>query len=410
LNLLNILLNTIKYRFSSLVRRIRLLTSPSNFKSVVLVKVSAFFRSLLDFKPRDKNDYYTVFGWMISKKLAYLIVLGIGLISLIYVTNVKNIYFSTEGDGVKTYSYNNILLRFTDGQVRIKGAGGYTAYEGFVSKGYAEGNGRLYDHDEDLVYAGNFSKSKFEGQGVSYYDDGMTCYSGEFSDNDYNGQGTLMRQSGSTEYTGAFVNGMKDGDGVLYNTSGKAVFSGRFMQDDIAYSDLVGLTAEDLNVAYTGARTIYQGDDTFQVLLEDIDAIYDGSVNSNTLDDSVNIDSVYVLKDYFRINGKKMVTIEELTEFFGEPAYSGTSPVTQTEALAISKVRQQSGEKYYSPVSIDMEYVYDDYYTVTGYDSDELVYLYTYDFAGVRYTFVTEDMGKSFGFYYMTKSNEEDEE
>lgn len=410
MNLLNIFINTIKYRFAAIITKIRLLASPANLKNQVVVRITEFFRSLLNFKPRDKHDYYTVFGWMISKKLAYLVVLGIGVVSAIYVANVRNIYFGGEGDGVKTYSYNNVLLRFTKGKVRIKGAGGYVAYEGMVNKGYADGEGRLFDHDEELVYEGNFSNSMFEGQGTQFFEDGAVRYNGEFSNNEYNGHGTLMRPSGTIEYTGAFVNGMKDGEGELFDSTGKNVFNGRFVQDDIAYSDLVGLTAEELSSVYNGRRTIYQGDNTFQVHLEDIDAIYDGSVNSDTLDDSVNIDSLYVLNDYFRINGTKMVTIEELTDFFGDPVYSGTSPVTQTEALAISKVRQESGEKYYKPVSIDMEHVFDDYYTVTDYDRDELIYLYTYEFAGVRYTFVTEDMGRSFGFYYMTRSGSEDEE
>jgi len=194
---------------------------------------------------------------------------------------------------------------------------------------------------------------------------------------------------------------MREGDGVLYSNAGTKIYTGRFSQDEIIYSELLGKSTEEVSGIYSGKRTLYEGDDKFEVELSDINVIYEGSSNSNALDDSIMVESVYVLDDYIMCNGKKMLTIDDLESYFGEPAYEGSSYVTQTEALAISKIRKSTGDLYYDAVDITEEYVYDDYFTISDYDSQKLVYLYSFSRDNVEYTFVCRDADKKFGFYFI---------
>ena len=105
-------LNSIKAKFIPLWTKIRLFTSPTYLKTEVLRRLIVYFRKLTDIRPRDKHDYYGVFGWLVSKRLAFFIVAFIGLASAYYVTEVHPLsVFTSGGNGIKTYDYNSIPLR-----------------------------------------------------------------------------------------------------------------------------------------------------------------------------------------------------------------------------------------------------------------------------------------------------------
>ena len=111
-NLFNVLFSTIKSRFAAIVSRLRLWLSWNYLRTRIIGGIRDFFYRLLDVKPKNKNDYYTVFGWMISKKLAYAIVVIIGVLSLWYITATTKIFDKlTQNGGLRTYSYNSVLLR-----------------------------------------------------------------------------------------------------------------------------------------------------------------------------------------------------------------------------------------------------------------------------------------------------------
>ena len=139
-NLFQVLFGTIKSKFASIVSRIKLWTSWSYLRTRITNLIKDFFYKLLDVRPKNKNDYYTMFGWMVSKRLAYFIIVMIGVLSLWYITATTNIFSSigTTG-GLRTYKYNSVLLRLANNKVRIKGRSDYIAYVGDVSKGYVTG-------------------------------------------------------------------------------------------------------------------------------------------------------------------------------------------------------------------------------------------------------------------------------
>ncbi len=404
-DLFNTFLSSIKYQFSRYVNRFRTLTSKTYLKNKLWGKIKLFFTNLFDVKPKDKNDYYRIFNWLVSKRLAYLIVVIIGIVSVSFLYRNKENFFGTEDDSIKSYSYSSVLLRFAKGDVRIKGKGGYLAYEGNVEKGKVTGKGKLYNHDENILYDGEFDYNEYNGRGTLYYPTGTVNYTGDFVDNKFDGEGTLYRDSGNVWYSGGFKNGMMDGTGSLYNISGSQIYTGAFAADSLVYSALIGKTTEEISNAYTGSRTLFEGDDFFNVYMEDIDAIYEGVTNEDALDDAVKVRAVYVLQDYFKTGRSELRTIDDLRSYFGTPLYAGESNMTQSEALAISQIRKTTGDKYFGDPELMTSRVFDDDYKIDGYKNYGEVYIESYMYGGATYTFVFG--GKSddnFGFYYISNN------
>lgn len=396
-------LNAIKAKVVPLWTKIRLLTNPTYLKTEVLRRLIIYFRKLTDVRPKDKNDYYGMFGWLISKRLAFFIVAFIGLASAYYLTVVQPLSVFTSGEnGIKTYEYDSIPLRFTDGRVRILGKSEYLAYEGDVKKGVVQGNGVLYRKDGTKAYEGQFENSRFQGTGTSYYPTEQIQYTGTFQENLYSGVGKLYRTNGSLEYTGSFLNGMKEGEGSLYDSGNNKVYTGNFSKDQLLYSDFVGKSTAEAGGMYVGSKTVYTNEEYFVVDMADIDAVYYGRQDEENLDDQVLIEGVYVLKDAYEYSGKTLKTITEVNRIMGEPIYEGNAYVILPEAVAIH-VLNLSGSEFYGEVIKDSQEILSDAVVVNGYDDDYSVYIYTYVQDGLRYTFFGKDKNGKFAMYLIEK-------
>ncbi len=400
-NLFTVLITTLKAKITPIVSRIRMWTSWNFIRTHLISKIRDFFASLLDVKPRHKKDYYPILGWLVSKRLAFAVVVAVGVLSVFYLFSVGNVLKSARTEGIKTYSYRSLMLRFVSEKVRITGKSGYLAYEGDVEKGYATGSGTLYNKNGVVVYQGAFVKNKYQGNGTSYYDDGTMEYTGSFSENQFDGSGKLYRENGSIAYEGGFALGRKDGQGTLYDSGGSAVYSGSFSQDELVYSELLGKTAQEVAQAYTGARTLYGEGDAFVVLLEDIDAMYLGGSGSESLSGERTVDQIFVLKNTFPAGEKKCETISDLREYFGAEAYEGNSEATLPEALAMNRLAEAGNAV--RAVDMELNSEYSDYYTVESWDHERPVYLYSFEKDGLDYTFICEDKESTFSFYSIEK-------
>lgn len=356
---------------------------------------------MFDVKPKDKDDYYHLFGWLVSKRLAYMIIIVIGVVSASFLYgNRASIFGTGNEDGVKTFNYNSFALRLTTGDVRIKGQSGYLAYEGPVAKGKVTGVGTLYDIDGNTVYEGSFENNEYSGQGTRYFTNGNIWYQGSFLANKFDGQGVEYRQNGSKLYDGEYVAGMKQGNGSLYDNGNNLIYTGAFAMDEIQYSALLGKTATAISEQYTGERVLYEGSDTFDVYMPDINAFYVSSENDNALDDSMKVETVYVLSTTFPTKDGQLKGIKELKGYFGESIYEGYSDAVLSELLAMSFVRNTTGDIVYDDPGVMTSSNYDDYLSIDSYN-DLTVYLYSFDQGGLRYTFVTRDKNQPFGFYYI---------
>lgn len=402
-SLFQVLLTSIKTKITPLYTKIRRWTDWNYIRTQGINKIRQFFTALLDVRPKHKKDYYEVFGWLISKKLAFALVVAIGVLSLYYIVNVREAYFPGKQDnGIKTYAYNSVPLRFAKNKVRIKGKSGYLAYEGDVANGYVTGQGTLYNPEGTVVYQGAFSKNKYEGRGVSYYDNGVMQYNGNFSENLYEGEGKLYSRNGSIAYDGQFARGKKEGEGILFDQSGNQVYHGNFSQDDIVFAELIGKSAEDVAKSYTGSQTNYAHGQSFAVIMNDIDAMYVGQRSETSLDDSVKVESIYVLRPYFHSGGNKYTTIDELRGIFGNPSFEGNSEVTMGEAVAINQLCTNR-TVLFGPVEMGKTEEFDEYSVIDSFDQTYTVYLYGFQKDGLLYTFLCRDKNDVFAFYSITK-------
>lgn len=398
-NLIQVLLASIKAKITPLVTKFRQFTSTGFLRAKLIAKIREFFIKLFDVRPKNKNDYYEVFGWLVSKKLAYAILIVIGVLSMIYLVSIRSMYLpGKQTDGIKTYDYNDVMLRFAKGTVRIRGKSGYIAYQGDVEKGGVTGFGNLYGVDGTLLYQGNFADNEYEGNGIQYYPDGTMHYRGSFSGNLYEGTGKLYRENGSLAYDGEFARGMKEGVGKLYGAGDKPVYEGSFSQDQLVYSALLGKSTAEVADAYNGGRIIYQSDNEFTVLMPDINALYVGATDEDNLEDQVMVNSIYVLKNTITFGKNEYSTIAELRKVFGEEVYDGNSIVTLPEAVAINYLNKQK-QTLNGSVEMDMTEAFTDVFTVDGIQDDYPVYLYSFRKGGLLYTFVCGDRNDRFAFY-----------
>lgn len=409
-------------KLGSLSASIRRLTSPQYVMRRLVQKFRDLLNKVLDLKPRHRKDYYTVFQWMISRRLVRAAVFLGGFVCLSYLLWLKPVGAGKDGVQINTYRYSAIPLRLAEGKVRIRAKKGYLAYEGEVSKGYVCGTGVLYGENGRTVYEGEFDRNRyngigtlyydtggirysggfvdnrFEGTGVQYYENGEKLYEGGFSKDVFEGSGIQYRESGIRLYEGGFSQGLKEGEGVLYNASGSPVFAGQFHLDDIVYPQLLGRTAEEIRELYTGEQIIYQygqADET-AVWLREIDALCLAQNNETSLSDSLKYDMICVEQDVFGYGGKRIDSIEGLTEAVGEPVYEGNSYLTFLEAVAID-ILQRRGEAAGIRTGIDMTAVFDEVNAVDAYAADTVVYLHAYLIGERTYTFVSE--GKTGAFF-----------
>lgn len=399
--ILDALISTLRGKIMSLVNMIKRFTSPVYLQSTVVARIRAFFTNHFTIKPRNKRDYFTVFVWMISKRLVFMLCIIAGVLGLYYIT-IVNPVMSLKVDGVRTYSYNSVPLRFVSGKVNIRAKSGYIAYTGNVQKGKVTGEGTLRSKNGNLIYEGHFDNNYYNGEGKLYYDTEALRYSGGFVNNIFEGTGTLFRKNGSVEYEGEFLHGQKNGQGILFGSNSKPVYTGRFANDEVVYTDLLDLMTAEISKVYTGVSQVYRDDNDFIVTMDDIDALYTVDSSVETLDDAISIDGIYVLKNVFDYQGKKYTSISELKDMLSDIEYEGNSNILLSEAVCVKKINQKR-ESQFEQISISEEEIYKNVFEVSDFDSDNSLYLYSFSSDGIRYTFFCADKYGRFDFYLIEK-------
>ncbi|MDC7293998.1 MULTISPECIES: hypothetical protein [unclassified Butyrivibrio] len=405
--LLNILIQSIKSKLTGLVTKIRLYTSWAYVKTRIVIKIRDFFVNLLGIKPRNKEDYFNVGRWMLSKRLIYAAVIMIGVLSIWYISSETTLFKNFSQDGIKTYKYNSLRLRTAKGHVKITGKSGYLAYDGNVENGYANGEGVLYNPAGNAVYIGTFEQNDYEGYGTENYPTGSLHYIGDFHDCYYEGKGTLYRENGTREYYGDFFQGKKNGTGTLYDVGENEIYSGSFSADNIVYSELLGKNATEVNECYKGHSTLYVASDESVVVMDEINALYRGVADEDALDDEVKVDSVYVLQNFFNIGNESIESISDLKDALGEPIYQGNSEVVLPEAVAINLLGKKKNI-FQGPVKMDLEQTFSDVAEVNSFDRDYSVYIYTFLRGEIAYSFVCKEKSEYFEFYYLSNANDDD--
>lgn len=398
------LLASIKATVMSLWTKVKLWLSPTFWQTKGITALREFFMKLLDVRPRHKKDYYSVFRWLISKRLAFALVIIAGISGLYYLyimAPAAGINIESTGSTVRAYRYNSIALKFMSGNVQILAKDNHVAYIGPVKDGTASGSGSLYRSDGSLLYAGEFQNNRYNGTGKLYNPDGTLSYAGAFADNLYNGKGISYRNNGTLEYSGNFLGGLRSGSGTLFNSGGNEIFTGNFQANHLLYSEFVNKKTSEISKMYTGESAVYSSADQYCVQMKDINVVYSVNNGSKSLEADWTVGTVIVQDSEFPVPGKSLATVNQLTACFGKPDYFGATNITLPEAVAIN----QLGEK--SPVGqikMSTTQSFDNVYSVSDYDKDVELYIYVYKSNGLTYTFYCDKSTSNFFMYSITKS------
>ncbi|NLV86820.1 MAG: hypothetical protein GX025_06345 [Clostridiales bacterium] len=384
-----------------LVTKLRFWMTPAFWTTTVFTKIRQFLSNLLDIKPKHKKDYYGIGRYLISKRLAFSIVIALGIVCTFYISAI--LPAKAAGSSVPSYKYNSVALKFYDGTVNILAADGHLAYTGQVEKGKVSGTGKLFDKENEMLYEGLFENNLYNGMGKLYYSGGSLKYEGEFSDNLYNGTGKLYRGNGTSEYTGQFSQGLFSGEGVLYGFSGETVYTGSFLSGGIVFSELPEKTTAEISSMYTGKSTVYSSDREYCVMMDDIGAMYSAKDGSNTLDGQWQAETIYILSEKTLIAGTEYDSIDMLATLMGSADYYGTVWINLPEAICINSL-YAGGNETIKPVSVTAASELDSVYLVSGYDENATVYLYTFVYDGLTYTFYCNEAGANNFFMYSIQS------
>ena len=103
--------------------------------------------------------------------------------------------------------------------------------EGYWVNDQSQGNGSIYDKNNDLVYDGEFHQGQINGVGTSYYNNGNKEYDGQWKDSMSNGFGISFYEDGSIEYQGYWKNDMKHGKGISFYENGYKEYNGCWAND-----------------------------------------------------------------------------------------------------------------------------------------------------------------------------------
>ena len=396
---------SIRAKLMPLWIKIRRWVTPAYLWTTLSVWIRKFFGTVMDVRPRHSGDYYSFFRWLVSKRLATAVVVGLAVCSIIYIEAVLPDNFLSGGSGgVRTYQYRSIPLKFCSGNVNILGKGGYLAYSGAVDKGVASGTGTLYAPNGSKVYEGQFADSKYNGEGTLYYAGGTPKYTGGFQNNLFHGTGRSFWTNGALQYNGEFNSGTRNGNGTLYNSVGNKIFQGNFISGEIAFFDFLDRATDEVSELYSGERLVYQSEDEYCVAMPEISAVYAVKDGSNTLEDEWKVDRVLVLKDEITIDGEYCTTIRQLQNLMGKPLYFGTVWVNLAETISWNMLAEEYPELVI-PVKISTEMGFENVFDVSGYDRDHQLYLYTFEHSGMLYSFYFTGAGESeFLMYAMEKA------
>lgn len=400
MNIVEILMTTIKAKLMPVLNKLKLMTNKSFLKNKLLVRVRNFFFRLFDVRPRDEGDYYPFLGWAVSRRLAMAAVAAVSILCIGFLWSSRP--DRTESDNpYKAYRYNSLMLKFTTGKVQILGKSGYTAYIGDVEGGTVKGRGTLYGPEGSLVYDGEFDANAYNGTG-KYYENARLRYEGEFKDNLYEGEGKLYRENGALWYEGSFHLGHMSGKGTLYDAFQTPVYQGRFQDDRIVYQELIGKKSEEISQMYTGAREIITAEGLYEVYMKDIGAIYFGEDAANTLEEEFTVRGVYVLQGQVCLDGKVAEDIPQVKEYLGEPVYEGNTYLEAEDEIALNRACELAGENVlYGRAGYRERSLYDDVTEAGDFDGTYQAYIYMYENEGIIYTFFCKDKDEGFDFYRM---------
>ena len=370
--------------------------------SLLLEKVKDFFAP-----PKHQKEYYVFGNVMISKKLFMLCFWILSLLSGVYLLvvvpeKIMECYRSKHSNKVFTKYYNSRSLNNYTGEARVVAKKSDAEYLGELSNGVATGKGYLYDKSGKIVYNGEFVNNQYSGAGTLYYDNGKIQYIGFFTQNKFNGDGKLYDVNGKLSYQGEFVDGLKMGKGSLFNSFGTLIFEGTFLNDMPLLEKYLGRGMRDTSSAFLEDAVIYNFDQSACVIYKDLGVMIVTAGDENTIEGKQIINKIYVLNNkYFGAEQKlkKDEIDQKIDELGGTKSYSGYTRVVFDEMSAIDYLRKKEENVCLNLSEYSFDSQYSDVFEARKRKSNDKVYVQSYKFNDLEYTYYFGDKYSQYIFY-----------
>lgn len=274
MNFLDILFRRIEGFFKSMLSRVTAKLSKIRQLPVTAAKKAKdILRGMVTFiikKPSELCDYVKLGNTYVAKRallgVLLLIAAAVLLVIWLLVPFLQRTLFA------RKLTVNTAEFFAAEGSAEVYTEYGTLLYRGNITKGAAQGSGKLYDNGEMvylgdfadneyngsgklysdgvLIYDGGFEASLYSGSGKLYDSDGVLIYSGDFAGGLYDGEGTEYFPDGSVSRRGTFTAGVLNGEGQLYADGGKLIYSGGFVNGIYSGS---GELYEDGVLKYVGS-------------------------------------------------------------------------------------------------------------------------------------------------------------
>lgn len=299
--------------------------------------------------PRGKEDYIPLFRWLIGKRFAYILAVGLIIFGIAGLILLSPIRFPDRSNQYRIFNYDSWLLKFHKGKAGIRAASGYIAYIGDVAGGTAN------------------------GEGILYYENGAAAYEGNFSD------------------------GMYHGSGKQYDTGANLIYEGNFIRNQVVYEELVGKETSEVAGKYHGEQQLYNWEQIMCVYMPGIEAVYYAASQEEALKEEWITQGIYVLRQDFLAGEEVLHTMTELESYFGPPEYTGATAAEFQDTVVAWIWKSLQGES--SEPKLEMEETLRNVYQVTEFEQKYELMISTFVKDGYLYTFFADEEGEGFSFY-----------
>lgn len=357
--------------------------------------------------PTSLNGYYTIGKFMIAKKLVKVVFLILSILSAIYLIVVLpekiDSWLSNKGSNkIYTKYCTSRSLKKYSGFAKVMSKKSKAQYIGDVVNGVAKGKGTLYDKNGKVVYYGDFVNNEYFGKGNLYYKNGKVKYVGALQNNKYNGSGKLYCDNGKINYDGGFIQNLKSGKGTLYNDVGNEIFEGNFFNDKPAIETFIGRKIGNVKKSFLENEILYTYNNAVCLIYKNLGVMLFSENKDNSLNNEGVINKIYILDNKYFFDGPKLKR-DELDKMYdnlkGVKAYTGYTKVLFSEMSVLDYLKKSGAVGCENLPDYGFENKYEDVWETKNYNSNDKLYMQSYEYNNLEYTFYFNYKDEKYIFY-----------
>ncbi len=363
--------------------------------------------------PTSLNGYYTVGKFMVAKKLVKAIFLVLSILSAVYLILVLpekiDGWLSNKGSNkIYTKYCTSRALKKYSGVAKVMSKKSKAQYVGDIVNGVANGKGTLFDKNGNIVYYGDFVNNEYFGEGNLYHKNGNIKYIGILQNNKYNGLGKLYYENGKINYDGEFVQDLKSGKGTLYNDVGGEIFKGDFFNDKPAIDTFIGGKIKDVRSSFLENEIMYTYNDEVCLIYKNLGVMVFSENKNNSFNDEGIIDKIYILDNKYFGDGPRLerdLLDKMYDKLEGIKKYTGYTRVQFPEMSVLDYLKKSGEIDFENLPNYEFENTYTDILEVKNCNSNDKLYVQSYEYNNLEYTFYFNYKDEKYVFYSIERLN-----